>query len=359
MTGTIHLVGAPSTLVRKRGAVFATRGLQVETTRRAAFTLVELLVVIAIIGILVTLLLPAVQAARAAARRTQCTNNMRQICLALINHHDARGYFPHGNYNYIDSTFSTPAPYNNMQDRRCWMHDTLPFMEEGALFDEFDQYMENNPSALGFPLLHTVVEPLMCPADPIGPKLHTFWGGLDPVLTPTQGFSGNMVTCAGDDYFNPNIVIEATNKRIAPPTSSAHLNGLFFAVSKVEIKDITDGASHTAMVSEIILSPDTTSHDIRGRYYNPAHGGVLFSTRIPPNTLVPDRFNWCAEKPLPRAPCTWSADNMFLSTRSYHTGGVNLGLADGSIRFIADDVNVLAYKALGSRNGQEVIGVTE
>jgi prepilin-type processing-associated H-X9-DG protein len=301
-------------------------------------------VVIAIIAILVTLLLPAVQAARAAARRTQCINNMRQVGLAMINHHDTRGYFPHGNYNYVDSTFSTPPPYNDRQDRRCWMHDILPYMEEGSLFDRFHAYMETHPSALGFPDLGTVVESLMCPADPLSPKLHTFWGGLDGV--PTQGFSGNFVACAGDDYFNPT-----------GPASSAKRNGVFFAVSKVEISDIVDGASHTALVSEIILTPDTGSHDVRGRYYNPAHGGVLFSTRITPNTLVPDRFNWCSEDPLPKAPCVYTGTNMFLSTRSYHTGGVNLCQADGSVRFVADDVNALAYLALGSRNGQEVVGV--
>lgn len=318
--------------------------------RSGAFTLVELLVVIAIIGLLVALLLPAVQAAREASRRTQCANNTRQICLGMINHHDTRGFFPHGAYNYIDSTFSTPPPYNDWQDRRCWFHDVLPYVEETALFNDFDKYMETNRSALGYPGLATVVPSFVCISDGMSPKMETFWGGMNGL--PTQGFSGSYVACTGDDYFNPSRSEDGTP--INTLVASSKLNGLFFAQSKVRVGQITDGTSHTAVVSELILSPDTDSHDIRGRYYNPAHGGVFFSTRVPPNTLVPDRFNWCGNNPVRRAPCVWSASNMFVSARSYHPGGVNMGMADGSVRFVNDGVDALAYQATGSRNGDEV-----
>ncbi len=311
------------------------------TEHRLGFTLVELLVVIAIIGILVALLLPAVQSAREAARRAQCTNHIKQLALALHNHHDIRGRFPHGNYNYLDSTGSTPAPYNNRQDRRCWMQDTLPYLEQQPLYEEFETYMQTNNSALGFPNLHVVIPTLRCPSDPINKKLRTFWGGIG---TPTQGFSGNLVVCAGNDYFNAG-----------GATNSADLNGIFFAISRTRLTDITDGTSNTAMVSEIILSPDTGSHDIRGRYYNPAHGGVLFSTRIPPNTMVPDQFNWCSSSPVPRAPCIWTGTNMFVSPRSYHPGLVNLGMADGSVRTISNNVNAAAFRDIGSRNGGESV----
>ena len=313
------------------------------SSNRRGFTLIELLVVIAIIGILIGLLLPAVQAAREAARLAQCTSHIKQLCLALHSHHDAYGRFPHGTYNYIDSTFSTPPPYNNMQDRRCWMHDTLPYLEQGAFFERFDEYMDSHPSALGFPESRTMIPTLVCPSDPTSPKLHTFWGGLDGVLT--QGFSGNLVVCAGSDYFNPGGL-----------TSSARLDGLFFAVSKVRIADVSDGTSNTAMASELILSPDTDSHDIRGRYYNPAHSGVAFSTRIPPNTMVPDRINWCADHPVPQAPCVWAGDNMFVSPRSYHQGGVNLGMADGSVGFVSDLIDARIFRAYGSRNGGDLTG---
>lgn len=313
------------------------------TKRVRGFTLIELLVVITVIGILMSLLLPAVNSVRATARKLECSNNMRNIALGLINHETQYGHLPHGVYNYLDSTHHTPSPYDNWQDRRCWMHQTLPFVEFQALYDQFAEHMRNHRSALAFPQMHTVVPVFMCPSDPTSPKLHTFWGGSGGSATPTQGFSGNMVANAGNGFFNEGGV-----------EASAKLNGLFFAQSKVRDAWITDGASNTLMISELILSPDTDSHDIRGRYYNPAHGGVLFSTRVTPNTLVPDRLNWCGKTPVPQAPCIYTGQNMFVSARSFHSGGVNVALADGSMHFIVNDVDAEVYLALGSRNGGEV-----
>jgi len=307
---------------------------------RVAFTLVELLVVIAIIGILVAMLMPSIQSARESGRETQCRSRHREIVTGMNVHLQQRGFFPHGTYNDLDSTFHTPPPYNDWQDRRCWFHDLLPYIEQENLFDRFEEHMKTNRSALSFPDMQTVVTITMCPSDPLGPKLDTFWGGIG---TPEQGFSGNMVLCAGNGYFNEG-----------GPVNSRSLNGLFFAQSKVRAADVKDGLTNTVMVSELILSPDTDSHDIRGRYYNPAHGGVLFSTRVPPNTDVPDQLNWCSNNPVPQAPCIWTGTNMFVSARSYHPGGVNIGLAGGAVRFLSENIDFEIYKALGSRNGREV-----
>jgi prepilin-type N-terminal cleavage/methylation domain-containing protein/prepilin-type processing-associated H-X9-DG protein len=310
--------------------------------RRGAFTLVELLVVVAIIAILIGLLLPAVQKVRDAAKRMSCSNNLKQIALGLHNHHDAYGYFPPATYNWIDSTFITPYP-GNFQDRRCWFHDVLPFVEQDNLFRDFDTFMASYFSALGYPKLDTIVPTFSCPSDPVSPKTHTFWGGLTG--QPTQGFSGNYVVCAGDDYFNDTGY-----------QKSASLNGVFYAQSKTRLTEITDGTSNTAFVSELILVEDTDSHDIRGRYYNPAHSGVAFSTRLPPNTRVPDVFDWCSNNPPPEAPCTWSGQYIFVLARSWHLGGVNLAMADGSVRFVPNGINPVVYKALGSRDGGEAVG---
>ena len=309
--------------------------------RPRGFTLIELLVVIAIIAILIGLLLPAVQKVRAAAARMKCSSNMKQVALALHNYHDARGTFPHGTYNLIDGTGWTPAPYNGTQDRRCWLHDILPYIEQDNLYGRFETHMRTGASALAFTGgYETVLPTMMCPSDPTSPKTQTYWGGT--AGQPTQGFSGNYAVNAGNGYFETN--------------GGQNLNGVFFALSRVRMTDIGDGTSSTAFVSELILSPDTNGHDIRGRYWNPAHsGGVVFSTRLPPNNLVPDQMNWCQATPVRGAPCTWTGTAMFVSVRSYHINGVNLALADASVRFVPNSVNPNTFAALGSRNGGEVI----
>jgi len=330
--------------------------LAVSKCKRKAFTLVELLVVIAIIGVLVALLLPGVQAARESARRVQCANNLRNLALGVQLHVSARKHFPHGTYNYIDSTEYTPPPYGNFdctnsagdgirdpQDRRCWMQDILPYVGEVPLYERFVTHMKAGHTALVFPERTTVVSVFVCPSDSVSPKVKT-------VLLPPdgQGFSGNYVACTGNGFFNsPDLC------------AGAKLNGLMFTVSRVRPRDVTDGLAHTAMLSEIVLSPDITDSDLRGRYYNPGHGGASFSTLYPPNSIdAADRIYYCSSGRVPEAPCQSAngANNpKVVSARSHHTGGVHVALADGSVNFISSEVDELVYRALGSRNGNEGI----
>lgn len=338
--------------------------------RRAGFTLVELLVVIAIIGILVAMLLPAIQSAREAARRTQCTNNQKQLGVAALNAHEAKKHFPHGNYNYIYQHTTTPTPYNGKYNRRCWMQDIMAHFEETALADRFEEFMKTHGLAWEFPECSTPIAVLQCPSDGANPKVSTFTYGTLGVVGPppsgdgkgaSQGFSGNYIACSGSKYFNPGPA------SFGNPVykNSAKLDGIFFAVSKIRFKDITDGSSHTAMFSELILSPDESDDDVRGRYYaGSPQGGVNFTTLYTPNASKADEINGLSQRPVPMAPGIWCgglnsecspAQDQFVIARSYHPGGVNLTMADGSVHFVGDAVDPLLYQALGSRNGNEVV----
>lgn len=303
--------------------------------RAAGFTLIELLVVIAIIAVLVGMLLAAIQKTREAASRAKCQSNLRQVAIGLHTYHDSMNRFPHGVYGPIDNSSHTPM------NRRCWYHDLMPFVEAENMYASFDAHMAGGGSALTWNGIdNSVVPAFMCPSDPLGPKTHTFWGDGG---NKTQGFSGNYVVCAGNDYFNPG-------------GSSTNLNGIFYTKSTTSLTDISDGTAHTALVGEIILSQDVTDHDIRGRYYNPTHSGVSFSTRLPPNTNVPDVFNWCSTKPAKKAPCISGGTNIFVLARSYHSLGANVAMADGSVRFVPETINADIWRALGSRNGGEDAG---
>jgi prepilin-type processing-associated H-X9-DG protein len=118
--------------------------------------------------------------------------------------------------------------------------------------------------------------------------------------------------------------------------------------------------SRTALVSELILSPDSEDDDTRGRYYNPIEGNVNFTTQYPPNSTVADRVNWLSAKPVYEAPavacttCFSTAGNSHLTTRSYHEGGVNFAAADGSVRFVSNEVDLLTYRGFGTRAGSMV-----
>jgi prepilin-type N-terminal cleavage/methylation domain-containing protein/prepilin-type processing-associated H-X9-DG protein len=315
--------------------------------RRPAFTLVELLVVIAILAVLIGLLLPAVQKVREAAARLKCQNNLKQVGLALHAYHDALNFFPAGQDNVIGNQWTANLP---RWDRACWFQRILPFVEQGNLYRLLQSYMTGNPPApyITFavngnaqqpsdPGRNTVVPLFVCPADPNSPKNRTVPGN-------EQGFHSNYVTCAGSTVYNPPDDPDGTQ-----------LNGMFYVYSATRITDVTDGTSNTLMGSEVLVVPDSTLHDLRGRVYNSWQGNTLFSTLYPPNTPVGDRSSYCVNFP-PSAPCQGlTTANVVQSARSQHPGGVNGLLADGSVRFVSNSVALTTWQWLGTRAGGEAL----
>ncbi len=303
--------------------------------RRFGFTLIELLVVIAIIAILIGLLVPAVQKVREAASRTRCINNEKQIGLALHAYHDVNKRLPMGQFNLFanDSTIN----YN----RACWFQMILPYVEQSALYNGMIGSLttSGNYAYSNAPGRETIVATFMCSSDPGSPKNMTAGAAS---AAASQGFHSNYVLCAGNTLFGN-------------AGGGASLNGVFYPLSKTKMTDITDGTSNTAFGSEVILVPDTGSHDLRGRVYNTWQGNVLFSTLYPPNTTVGDQSDYCIAAPM--APCAaLGGSNLVQSARSMHPGGVNVLMGDGTVRFVSNSVSTTTWNAVGSRSSGEILG---
>lgn len=304
--------------------------------KRNGFTLVELLVVIAIIGVLVALLLPAVQAAREAARRMQCQNHLKQIGLAMHNYHDTHLRLPPGQWNNF---YSNDAPWI----RGCWIQPMLPFIEQRNLYEIYDTARKTNGDwALVVPNKDTIIKALICPSDGNSPKTKTIDQNSVNGTNVMQGMHTNYAVCSGNTAYG---------------TNGSALEGIFYTKSFHRLADITDGTSSTLLASEICVVPDTSANDLRGRYCNSWEGNSWFTTLNPPNTTVPDTQCYQGVT-IKNAPQTTIANNgtQALYARSYHPTAVNTALADGSVRTITNSINLVTYKALSSRQGGETVG---
>jgi prepilin-type N-terminal cleavage/methylation domain-containing protein len=332
--------------------------------RRRGFTLIELLVVIAIIAILIALLLPAVQQAREAARRTQCKNNLKQIGLALHNYESTYNVFPMGDCSVNYGAGEVPQASVHAY--------LLPYLEGGNSYATFNFNVQVNGNANNTQARIQHIPSYHCPSDP-GQNRYFIASLIDAA-------SANYMQCLGSHANHAGYVVGTTTQ----PRTAQH--GMFSRNSKTRMADITDGTSNTAMFAEIKKGPNhtgsllavpagdvkdfqvatnvtgtwtgndlltpppacenraTTAWMYRGlQYYRGLLVATYYTHTLPPNARQRD----CIISAL------WQGH---LAARSYHIGGAQVCLADGSVRFASENIDIGVWRAVGSMGNGEVVG---
>jgi len=308
-----------------------------------AFTLIELMVVLAVISLLMGLLLPAVQSAREAARRTQCGNHLHQIGLAIHNYHDTFGSLPPGRFPTYDRRYAGPNPPCSapVVDKSFLVH-LLPQLEQTALYNAINSDL--SIFATENTTIHAVgVATLACPSDigagrptTLAPDAFsrylsgaTTTANLQMVFTSYAGCYGSVYTDAIRSLY-PNCRV--------PGSILAQVNGVIGDITPLEMANVTDGLSQTLFVAEksaslaIRASEPTAEKLFYGWYSTGNWGDTMMTTAAPPNPA--DRISRSAVVPLVTA------------GSSGHPGGLNVLMGDGSVRFIKDSINSWAVDPL-------------
>ncbi len=320
-----------------------------------AFTLVELLVVIAIIGILVALLLPAVQAAREAARRTSCKNQLRQHGIALQNYHDVTGSLPPGVFR---DDMGTSA--GNDDVIHPFVIYTLPYMEEGTKFSIYDLNTSWNKQEIE--VLSQLRSPLptwQCPSDQQHCMIATTGDAtLSDQFDDCKGSYGiNWGTFQFNDQWDDATI---TQSLAAFSERKDRRRGVFDINFGAKFSQVPDGTSKTLAMMEMRQTPseDVSAVDRRARIWNGEVSGTYqLMTRFTPNSQDPDsdKSSTCVNLEAQGLPCqSVGAGSAYLTSRSNHPGGVNVVLCDSSVQFVNDNIEPLVWIAASTRNGEEV-----
>jgi prepilin-type N-terminal cleavage/methylation domain-containing protein/prepilin-type processing-associated H-X9-DG protein len=324
------------------------------------FTLIELLVVIAIIAVLISLLLPAVQAAREAARRAQCTNNLKQVALALHNYHDTVGSFPPGGINnsgWVGTDWS-------------WASFIMPAMEQGPLYNSINYSMQIQLPANYATVYQHLVASFLCPTDDSF-KVFTerFWA--NPDWGGGNSPQGNSLYAGAPSNYVANWGDIATTGPFdflssEPPGTqnwgcSGTFRGMFGECGNgfcVGIRNVTDGTSNTFFIGE-------NSPNLNGQLVWPNADSMLATTVIPLNWMTnlkngqvdPSNGLTCEPSSIfnPVQMHCYHNQAFNLAFKSFHPGGANFAMTDGSVRFIKQSINPRTYNALGTRALGEVI----
>lgn len=296
---------------------------------RSAFTLVELLVVIAIIGVLVALLLPAVQAAREAARRTQCINNLKQIGVALHNYNDTHKVLPPGSF-----WGGVAANY-----RGCILLHIMPFIEQKNLYEKFDFSIA--PDGQTYPgtttlLGSTIIKTYVCPSEKTfsllnGRAIHNYTASAGP----TAHIDNSACSCSTWSSWNAYAIAPYSSSDPNFFAGPFHRTGVC-----VRLSEVTDGLSQTIFFGEV--RRDCSAH-VRTGWISSNNANGLTSTMIPINTNTCDdsATNGC------QRPCNWSVE---LGYKSLHPSGANFLLGDGAVKFFTESIDHNNYQALGGKS---------